>query len=225
VRAGASHRASVWLLDADAPGDEVLASYAAWLDASEQARLQRFVRPARRRQFLAGRVLARLALGHVLEVEPSTIRLQDRPGSAPLLVSPVAPAAGFSISHSGRWVACAVSSSSKLGLDIEVIDGTRDIDALAGQAFDDRQQAWLAARPFETRVRHFYSLWSRAEAGFKLGMPAGSVFDLSMPELAIVLCCERALNGAPVVELTTLSAPPPPACAPAPTTSRPKTSS
>jgi 4'-phosphopantetheinyl transferase len=223
VTTGAAHRASVWLLDADAPGDEALAPYAAWLDESERERLARFQRPARRRQFFAGRVLARLALGHVLGVEPSIIRLQDRPGSAPLLVSPLTPAAGFSISHSGRWVACAVSSSSKLGLDIEVIDGTRDIDALAAQAFDDRQQAWLAARPIETRVRDFYSLWSRAEAQFKLGMPAGEVFDLSLPELTIVLCCQQALDSAPEVELRTLSAPPPPACAPAPTKSRPKT--
>ena len=225
MRAGASHRASVWLLDADAPGDEILNSYAAWLDASERDRLARFQRPARRRQFVAGRVLARLALGQVLEADPQSIRLQDRPGSAPLLMSPLMPAAGFSISHSGRWVACAVSGSSKLGLDIEVVDGSRDIDALAAQAFDDRQQAWWASRRSETRVRDFYSLWSRAEAQFKLGVPAGAVFDLSTPALSVVLCCERRLDSAPAVESVTLSAPPPPACAPAPTTSTPKTSS
>jgi 4'-phosphopantetheinyl transferase len=225
VTAGASRRASVWLLDADALADETLASYAAWLDASERERLPRFQRPARRRQFLAGRVLARLALGQALAVDPSLIRLQDRPGSAPLLVSPFAPAAGFSISHSGRWVACAVSASSKLGLDIERVDAGRDIDALAAQAFDADQQAWLAARPPQSRVRDFYSLWSRAEAQYKLGMPAGSCFDLSTPELAIVLCCEQALDPVPEVERKTISAPPPPACAPAPTKSRPKTSS
>ena len=229
MKPGAPHRASVWLLDADAlgdaAGDGVLASYAAWLDASERERLARFQRPARRRQFLVGRVLARLALGHVLGAEPSIIRLLDRPGSAPLLMSPSAPAAGFSISHSGRWVACAVSRSSKLGLDIERIDAGRDIGALAAQAFDADRQAWLAARSPATRVRDFYGLWSRAEAAFKLGMPAGSCFDLSTSELAVVLCCEQALDRAPEVELRTLSAPPPPACAPAPTKSTPKTSS
>ena len=229
MSAGAPYRASVWLLDADAPadvpGDEALAPYAAWLDASERARLLRFQRPSRRRQFLVGRVLARLALGHVLGAEPSLIRLQDRPGAAPLLVSPSAPTAGFSISHSGRWVACAVSGSSKVGLDIERIDASRDIDALAAQAFDEDQRTWLAARPAATRVRDFYSLWSRAEAQFKLDMPAGSSFDLSTPELAIVLCCGQALDRVPEVEHRTLSAPLPPACAPAPTRSRPKTSS
>lgn len=136
-----------------------------------------------------------------------------------------APAAGFSISHSGRWVACAVSGSSKLGLDIERIDASRDIDALAAQAFDADRQAWLTTRPAETRVRDFYNLWSRAEAQFKLDMQAGSVFELSTPELAVVLCCERVLDRPPALELRTLSALPPPACAPAPTRSTPKTSS
>ena len=225
MTADAPHRASVWLLDADALADETLDSYAAWLDASERERLVRFQRPARRRQFLGGRMLARLALGHVLGAEPSAICLLDRPGAAPLLASPSAPAAGFSISHSGRWVACAVSGSSKLGLDIERIDASRDIDALAAQAFDADRQAWLTTRPAETRVRDFYNLWSRAEAQFKLDMQAGSVFELSTPELAVVLCCERVLDKPPALELRTLSALPPPACAPAPTRSRPKTSS
>lgn len=205
MTAGASHQASVWLLDADALADETLASYAAWLDASERERLPRFRRPARRRQFLTGRVLARLALGHVLMAEPQSVRLQDRPGSAPLLVSPLTPAAGFSISHSGRWVACAVSNCSKVGLDIEAVDPTRDIDALAAQAFDADRQAWLAARPPDTRVRDFYGLWSRTEAQFKLGVPAGSVFDLSTPGLAIVLCCEQALDSVPELSVRTMT--------------------
>jgi 4'-phosphopantetheinyl transferase len=200
VSAGVPHRASVWLLDTATLADATLAARSGWLDETEHQRLARFVRPARRRQFLAGRLLARLALGQVLEREPQSIRLEDRPGLAPLLVSPAA-AAGFSISHSGRWVACAVSASAKVGLDIEVVDAARDIDALAAQAFDEDRRAWLAARPPETRLRDFYGLWSRAEAQFKLGMPAASAFDLSLPELSIFLCCERELGSVPLVEI------------------------
>jgi 4'-phosphopantetheinyl transferase len=204
VSAGAPHQASVWLLDAGVLADEALAAYAGWLDGSECRRLARFIRPARRRQFLAGRVLARLALGDLLKLEPRSIRLEDRPGRAPLLASPGDAAVGFSISHSGCWVACALSRSSKIGLDIEVIDRTRDIDALAAQAFDEDRQAWLGTRPCNTRRQDFYSLWSRAEAQCKLGSPAGSVFDLSTAGLAIVLCCEQALCRAPEVETVRL---------------------
>jgi 4'-phosphopantetheinyl transferase len=198
------HQAIVWLLDAGALAEETLASCSGWLDTSEHQRLARFIRPARRRQFLAGRALARQALGLVLGTRPEAVRLQDRPGCAPALVSPAAGTAGFSISHSGRWVACAVSASSKVGLDIELVDPGRDIDALAAQAFDERQQAWLAARPQDTRLRDFYSLWSAAEARFKLGMPAETTFDLSTPELSIVLCSDEVLSLAPAVEIRNL---------------------
>jgi 4'-phosphopantetheinyl transferase len=204
VTAGAPHQASVWLLDAGALADEALVAYAGWLDGAERRRLARFIRPARRRQFLAGRVLARLALGDLLKLEPRSIRLEDHPGCAPLLASPADAAVGFSISHSGGWVACAVSAGSKVGLDIEVIDQTRDIDALAAQAFDGDRQAWLGMRPPDTRRQDFYKLWSRAEAQYKLGAPAGSVFDLSTAGLAIVLCCEQVLCRAPELETVRL---------------------
>lgn len=199
------HRALVWLLDAGALSDETLASCSVWLDATERRRLDRFVRPARRRQFLSGRVLARLALADVLGMRAQDVRLEDRPSTAPVLAAPADEVAGFSISHSGRWVACAASSSSKLGLDIEVVDPGRDIDALGAQAFEAGELAWLAGRPSDTRVRDFYSLWSLAEAQFKLGRTAGASFDLSTPALAIVLCSEQVLGAAPTVEIKTLN--------------------
>jgi 4'-phosphopantetheinyl transferase len=195
----------LWLSDAGALPDGALAAYAAWLGPAERRRAAGFVRPLRRRQFVAGRALLRLALAHVLGTRPEEIRLEEHPGRAPVLVSPAAEAAGFSISHSGRWVACAASANSKVGLDIEVVDPNRDIDALAAQAFDAHQQVWLAGRPAHTRLRDFYSLWSTAEAQFKLGTPAGSRFDLSTPELSIVLCCELAISRAPEVEIRPLN--------------------
>jgi 4'-phosphopantetheinyl transferase len=199
------HQALVWLLDAGTLADETLSSYAGWLDASERRRLALFIRPQRRRQFIAGRVLARAALAQVLGVEARAIRLEDRPGCAPVLISPAAEAASFSISHSGRWVACAASADAKVGLDIETMDASRDIDALAAQAFDERRQAWLASRPADTRLTDFYGLWSRAEAEFKLGEPAASAFDLSTPALSIVLCCGQVLCRAPEVEIRTIA--------------------
>jgi 4'-phosphopantetheinyl transferase len=191
------HRACAWLLDASALTDEALAPFAEWLDDSERQRLARFVRPSRRRQYLAGRALARQALGQLLGLAPRAVRLLERPGAAPLLVLPACEQVGFSISHSGSWVGCAVSGTSRVGFDLELIDATRDIDALAGQVFDAQQQVWLASRPPHTRVRDFYQLWSGAEARFKLGAPAESSFCLPHPELSVVLCCERELACQP----------------------------
>ncbi|MFS2024752.1 4'-phosphopantetheinyl transferase family protein [Massilia sp. GER05] len=192
--------ALVRLLEVRTLDDSVLARCTAMLDDSERQRLARFVRRERRNQFIAGRVLARRTLGAVLGVAPEAVRLVERPGAAPALAMPAAGAAGFSISHSGLWIACAASATGRVGLDVEVVDPARDIAVLAPYAFDASQQAWLAARPTATRVSDFYRAWSTLEARFKLGTVAAATFDLSRPGLAIVVCSEHALTAPPAVE-------------------------
>ena len=136
---------AVWLVDARAVGNEELVSFHSLLSASEAARFQRFMRRQRQRQFLIGRVLLRIALGKLLNMATDTINFAERSGQAPQLIlpDPALGMPGFSLSHSGDWVACAVSADTALGLDIEVIDPTRDFNALAGQAFDAGQAACL----------------------------------------------------------------------------------
>ena len=97
-----------------------------------------------------------------------------------------------------------MSASTALGLDIERIDATRDIGALAAQAFDPGQQAWLAARPRSTRVRDFYQMWSQKEARFKLHSPAAYETALPHPAFAAVLCSAQPLAQAPRWQLAVL---------------------
>jgi 4'-phosphopantetheinyl transferase len=194
----------VWLADGRLVGDEALESGAGWLSASEAARYAAFKRPLRRRQFLLGRTLLRRALGELLDCPPQSIVLEEQPGNAPRLVRDGRALPGFSISHSGPWVACAVSSKSRLGLDIEVLDGRRDLAGLAAQAFGGAEQAWLAARPQASRVRDFYELWCEMEARIKLEPAAGECRRLQHDELAIVLCSEQPILR-PVLLRTTES--------------------
>lgn len=211
---GNKARADVLLADCDAAGAETMASFDAWLGQGERARLQRFVREQRRRQFVAGRGLLRMALARLLAVAPETVRLEEQTGKAPRLLLPSLPAqppaasVGFSISHSGRWVACAVSTQTALGLDIEMRDASRDLEALAVQAFGaDEMPQWerLRAQPEPQRSDSFYRLWSEKEARFKLGR-ADHTHCLALPhaELSIVLCSALPL-APPVLELVPLA--------------------
>jgi 4'-phosphopantetheinyl transferase len=197
----------VWLADAGNVSDTALAYYAGWLGADECLRAGRFVRPARRRHFILGRALLRLALARLLGLAPHTIGLLERPGAAPMLCLDGHEGVGFSISHSGRWVGCAASLACRVGFDIEVKDQGRNLDALAEQAFDEEQRSWLASRPPDGRVRDFYTLWSTAEARFKLGAASAAVFEFQHPELSVVLCSEQVLARQPAVELVMLSGP------------------
>jgi 4'-phosphopantetheinyl transferase len=193
----------LWLVDSAALSGPELEAGLCWLGQAERLRHARFVRAERRRQFVAGRVLLRRALGALLGVAPRTVELLERPGNAPALVFPELPGLGLSISHSGRWVACAVSLDAPVGLDIERIDATRDVVAIAEQAFGAEAAAQLAALDGAGRLQAFYRRWCRYEAHIKLGSepgPGGAhdhVFEL--PGLALVLSSTRALEVEPAV--------------------------
>lgn len=191
------------MLDTREAGEAGLDAFLPWLGEGELARYRRFVRQERKTQFVAGRILLRMALGELLGADPRSFAFEERVGQAPLLCGP-ALAGGFSISHSGPWVACAVSADTALGLDIEQCDPGRDIDALAAQALDAGQQAWLAARPAHTRRNDFYQLWSEHEARIKLGVPAAQSTVLYHPELSVVLCSAQPLTAAPAIMMTRL---------------------
>jgi 4'-phosphopantetheinyl transferase len=199
-------KALLWMVDADAVAEADLLRFRDWLSAGEVARYQRFVRAQRLRQFVVGRVLLRMALGRLLCVAPCEIQLEERVGKAPLLVSPAVDGRvpGFSIAHSGRWVACAVSAQTALGLDIEMLDAGRDLAALAAQSFDAREIARWDGLPAERRVDGFYRMWSEKEARFKLGME-GHCVALPHAELSVVVCSELPLDRAPTIEVVSLA--------------------
>jgi 4'-phosphopantetheinyl transferase len=163
-----------------------------WLAPDEAARYRRFVRPLRQRQFLLGRILLRTALGELLDLKPDGFSLSERPGLAPLLHELI-PAPGFSIAHSGPWVACAVSADAALGLDIELLDSERDLIALAEQVFSTEETQRIARQHGPARTQAFYELWSRKEAAYKLASVAGAdtpayFSTLAHPEISIVVC-------------------------------------
>jgi 4'-phosphopantetheinyl transferase len=203
-RAGCREQTLLWLLDADTLSDAALGGYAAWLGEGERQRCARFVRAERRRQFIAGRALLRLALGRLLGTDPRAIVLRERPGDAPALESPVPAGLGFSISHSGPWVACAASTVSRLGLDIERIDAGRDLLALAEQALGRDAVLELRALAGAARVQAFYRSWCLHEARFKLGSASAADYLFEQPGLALALSAERPLAPAPSPAVVTL---------------------
>ena len=202
------------------------------LDLSEAERYARFTRRQRQRQFLLGRILLRRAVGSLTGVAPDAISVMERPGNAPqlILADYTGPAPSFSLSHSGCWIACAVSLDAMLGLDIEQIDPDRDIVAMSETAFDARERAWLARQPVAEHYVAFHHLWSLKEAHFKLRSgqksepqhPTGAATLIdadgklawhgegwhrcSPPHanLSIVICSDRALQRVERIDLTGL---------------------
>ncbi|HAT33109.1 MAG TPA: 4-phosphopantetheinyl transferase [Janthinobacterium sp.] len=181
----------VWLLDAAQVPEADIEALRGRLGAGEAARHARFLRPGRQRQFLLGRMLLRQTMGRMLDLPAAALTVTECAGQAPRVTLQGAPRPlpFFSLSHSGRWVACALSADSALGLDIEVVDPRRDLRALAELAFGGAEAARLAALPEAARAAQFYRSWSEKEARYKLGEHAGArCVSLCRPGLSIVLC-------------------------------------
>jgi 4'-phosphopantetheinyl transferase len=205
-RAGCRDQTLLWLLDAGTLSDAELDGYGAWLGDGERQRCARFVRAERRRQFIAGRALLRLALGRLLGTDPRAVVLRERPGDAPALETPAPGGLGFSISHSGPWVACAASTVSRLGLDIERINAGRDLLALAEQALGPEAVSELRALEGQARVDAFYRMWCLHEAHFKLGSASARDYVFAQPGLALALSANPPLAPAPSPVIVTLDA-------------------
>jgi 4'-phosphopantetheinyl transferase len=178
-----SRCATVWLLDINRVNELDVADFEQRLTASEARRYANFARRQRKRQFLVGRMLLRLAVSKMMNVPVHEITVLERVGSAPELFvahkQRLPP--NFSISHTRDWVGCALSTQVMLGFDIEINDPDRDIVALSQAAFDRTEQLWLMGQPDSYQVAAFYGLWSTREALYKLmsslgrGMPSSSL--------------------------------------------------
>lgn len=165
-----SRCATVWLLDINRVTELAVADFEQRLTASEARRYGKFMRSGRKRQFVLGRMLLRLAVSKMINVPVHEITVVDRIGSAPELLvldGEVSPP-NFSISHSRNWVGCALSTEVMLGFDIELNDPARDIVALGEAAFPCNEQSWLTRQPDNSRIAAFYELWSTREALYKL---------------------------------------------------------
>jgi 4'-phosphopantetheinyl transferase len=130
--------------------------------------------------------------------------LRERFGNSPVLAGPNSPSIGFSISHSGSWVACAVSLRSPVGLDIECIDAGRDVVALAEQVFDAATAAEVRGCAGAARLQAFYRHWCLYEAGIKLGEASAADHVYQHGPLALALRCARPL-AAPGLEVVDLA--------------------
>ncbi len=196
---------SVWptsnitLLNSQQIGVEQLLPFLELLSPAALQRHHRFQRPLRRRQFLLGRLLLRYALAELLQVPCSEITLTEQGNLPPKLPGPV-PVAGISLSHSGHWIACAVSLHTRVGLDIEVLDGKRNFSALASQAFDARELAAFSALSAEQQMSGFYRLWSQKEARYKLGASTDHHdYVLAHEALSVALAADGQLKQLPLL--------------------------
>src|ERR1051325_8561738 len=162
--------ADFWLFNGKNLQEADLQSLTVRLSPSEAQRFAHFTRAMRRRQFLLGRVLLRLAVAAITAMPSDEFSVVEKCGEGPQLVlsDRSYPVPKFSLSHSGDWNACVVSTTAAVGIDIELNRPNRDFDDMGAVAFESRDRVWLRSQPRTERIAAFYSVWCMKEALYKL---------------------------------------------------------
>ena len=162
--------AVLWLLNGKNLQETDLQSLIGRLSPSEAQRFAHFTRTMRRRQFLLGRVLLRFAVAALTGMASDEFSVVEKCGEGPQLVfsDRSYPVPKFSLSHSGDWNACVVSTTAAVGIDIELNRPNRDFDDVCAVAFESRDRVWLRSQPRTERIAAFYSVWCMKEALYKL---------------------------------------------------------
>lgn len=221
--------ALVWLVDGRYWPDHTLTPWLTCLTEAEQQRHSRFIRPMRQREFLIGRILFRFAVARLANLAFTDISVVERKDNAPLPVLPDRLPTGaidlpfISLSHSRGWVACAASIDTPLGLDIEMLDVSRDVTSLGTIAFTEAENQWLSRHNGAEKKTAFYALWSGREALYKMRSnanrpsnedtlvgggikmtsgPDWTLHTLLHPKLAICLCSRYPQSTPLLLELT-----------------------
>lgn len=143
--------------DADAMGLD-------WLTEAERQRLHAITSPGRRDSFLAGHWQARWLAAQWLQLDVRRIALDAHADGRPLLrVDGDAALLHVSLSHSGDWLALALSDAP-VGIDIELPQRERDWEALARFVFSPEERQRLRDAEDATRADVFHALWTLKEA-------------------------------------------------------------
>ena len=114
---------------------------------------------ARRQQYLCARALLRLALQRWTGDSAQSHRLTTTEEGKPMCID--GPA--VSVTHSGDLIACAVSDSAEIGIDLEVPRRRRGVAGIARTYFSREEASWLESQPED----RFYMLWVLKEAYLK----------------------------------------------------------
>lgn len=136
------------------------------------------MRPVVRERWVAARLALRRLLGAYLDEEPTRVVLQLGERGKPRLRDGSIPLR-FNLSHSGELALVALALEREVGIDIERIDPSRDVERLAEIGLSAGEAEAVRTAPPARRIGAFHQAWARREAiakchGAGLGAPLPS---------------------------------------------------
>jgi 4'-phosphopantetheinyl transferase len=158
----------VWVMEVDTPSPALLADWRQCLDADELARAARFYFEPDRIIYTAAHWLLRNALTAAGGLPAADWRFAIGPHGKPR----IDPALGrdelsFNLSHTRGLVACAITTSAEIGIDVELMEQRRAGLDIAAHYFSAAEVKLLHAMPPAQQMQTFFRLWTLKEALIK----------------------------------------------------------
>jgi 4'-phosphopantetheinyl transferase len=138
--------------------------YLAQLPPIEQQQAEVYKHPHRLRSFIASRLFIRRCLSHQ---ENSNTLWRLSKINQRLVLDKTQSSLHLSISHSGDWLACVLSSEQHCGIDIEQRPCKNNFLAIAQRFFADEEYQYLRQLPLSEAESAFLDFWTRKEACVK----------------------------------------------------------
>lgn len=182
-----------WTCDLARDADEARA-LAALLSPSETARMARFGRDDLRLRYAVGRATLRVVLGGLLAIAPQDIEIVRGRRGRPELAPRHGGGLDFNVSHTLSTALFGVTQAGRIGVDIEHVERTLNVDGVARKFMSPREQARLATLDAHARRRELLLLWTCKEA---MSKATGDALSAPFRELDVDTRDARTLMHGP----------------------------
>lgn len=170
------------------------------LTDAERQSMDRFKSPTKQREFAITRAMLRMILASVIRTDPLALALafEHTAHGKPLLPNhPV----HFNVTHSHQIALIAVSPDLPLGVDIEYVQGRRELIKLAQRFFAPAEYEAILAMDPTCIEQAFHATWTRKEA-FVKAVGQGIALGLDRFEVSVDPTTPAMLHKVPP-EITT----------------------
>lgn len=142
--------------------DSLFHQFLQFVGKEKEERVLKFRRREDAERTLIGDVFIRTVICNQFHLENRDLKFEVNDYGKPFVQN--IPDFHYNISHSGKWIACAVDISP-LGIDVETI---RPIDfSIAERFFSKTEYKDLMEKQEEERLEYFYDLWTLKESYIK----------------------------------------------------------
>jgi len=171
------------------PVADILDLFEHSLSDAERARAARFGTRQLRDRYVMGRGSLRTILAAALGVSPASVPIVRGTRGRPQLAGAPAPF-DFNVSHTADIAIVGIVRHGRIGVDVERLDRTINVEGIARKFMTPGERDWLAAKDADAARRDLLTLWTCKEAmskatGDALTAPFGSI-DVAIEPQRIV---------------------------------------